>query len=409
MKRRPIEPGLLPLLRLMAVLQLVLTVLIALAIQFAHRVAPHPIGAPLLMLGISIVLVAYLCVPHLEDRLGGAYLPLALGLVVATPYAGQWMVLLARPDSAVYVEYVKEQIAFLVFPLLLVSWQYRFRWVAVFTLGLCSIDVLMLASVYAPIGAVGPDFPRTMFARTIAFFAVGYVITHLVHGQRRQRVALQRANAQLAHYAATLEQLATSRERNRLARELHDTLAHTLSGMAVELEAAKTLWDTDPTRARALVERSLTATRDGLTETRRALHALRAAPLEDLGLILALRALAESIAAQTGAALDWHAPERAENLPSPVEQCVYRVAQEALENIARHASAKRIGVKLARDDNRLTLQISDNGKGFVVDKVDVEKHLGLKGMCERAEMLGGSLQVESQPGRGTVICLRVGS
>jgi signal transduction histidine kinase len=221
---------------------------------------------------------------------------------------------------------------------------------------------------------------------------------------------LARANAQLTHYATTLEQLATSRERNRLARELHDTLAHTLSGMAVQLEAAKTLWDMDPAQARDMLDQSLTATRSGLTETRRALQALRAAPLEDLGLVLAVCTLAESVAAQTGATLTWQGPDaaRVENLSPDVEQCVYRVAQEALENVARHAGAKHLTVQLTQDKGRLTLQISDDGRGFDLSKASANNHhLGLTGMRERAEMIGGILHVESRLGNGTTIRLMV--
>jgi signal transduction histidine kinase len=199
-----------------------------------------------------------------------------------------------------------------------------------------------------------------------------------------------------------------------LARELHDTLAHTLSGMAVQLEAAKTSWDADPAEARALLEQSLKTTRSGLTETRRALQALRAAPLEDLGLVLAVRALAESVAAQTGVTLTWQGPDttqdaaHVENLSLDVEQCVYRVAQESLENVARHAGAKHLTVQLTQDKGRLTLQVTDDGRGFDLSKATAHNHrLGLKGMRERTEMMGGILQVESRPGSGTTIRLMV--
>src|SRR5512142_1209627 len=167
--------------------------------------------------------------------------------------------------------------------------------------------------------------------------------------QREQRQSLVEANRQVRHYAATLEQLAVTQERNRMSRELHDTLAHTLSGLAVQLEAARSLWRSSPERSHAMLEDALLATRSGLTESRKAIQALRASPLEDLGLTLALRTLAESAASRSGAALDLAIPATLEKLAPDVEQCLFRVAQEALENIVRHAEAQSITVRLVHE------------------------------------------------------------
>lgn len=106
------------------------------------------------------------------------------------------------------------------------------------------------------------------------------------------------------NYASTLEQLTISHERNRMARELHDTLAHTLSGLTVQLQTVKAYWEIEPDTSQKLLNDALAATRDGLQETPGALKALRATPLEDLGLPLAIRQLAEEAAAR--ASLDLH-------------------------------------------------------------------------------------------------------
>jgi signal transduction histidine kinase len=208
-------------------------------------------------------------------------------------------------------------------------------------------------------------------------------------------------------HAATLEQLTISRERNRLARELHDTLAHTLSGVAVQLEAVKSLWGVNAEEARALLEQSLNHTRSGLTETRRALRALRATPLEDLGLALALRNLAETMAERSGLTLDLCIQENLNNLSSSIEQGIYRVAQEALENTARHAMARHVKVELVKNDENLILAIMDDGRGFDLHGVDTESHFGLRGMRERAEAMGGTLEVESRSVEGTTVRLQV--
>ena len=216
-----------------------------------------------------------------------------------------------------------------------------------------------------------------MISRAIIFLLVGYVVTWLRQHQRRQQQALIEANRQqmeanmkLACYAATVEQLSISRERNRLARELHDTLAHSLSALTVQLEAVNSLWDIDARAARQMLARADETTRTGLTEARRSLQALRAAPLEEFGLALALREMAESAAKRADLRLDFDVPELAVNLPSQVEQGVYRIAQEALENVVRHARATHVTVKLLYTSNEIKLIVADDGIGFAVDRIN---------------------------------------
>jgi signal transduction histidine kinase len=176
------------------------------------------------------------------------------------------------------------------------------------------------------------------------------------------------------------------------------------------LEAAKTLWEGSPQDARGMLEQSLETTRSGLTETRRALQALRASPLEDLGLALALRGLAESIASRTGLILDLEIPDRLEvdSLSPGVEQGIYRIAQEALENVAKHAQAHRVCVSITQQGGRFAMTIADDGRGFEKETLALIHQYGLQGMRERTELLGGDLKVESTPGSGTTIRLAWG-
>jgi signal transduction histidine kinase len=242
-----------------------------------------------------------------------------------------------------------------------------------------------------------------LMVRSFLFLLIGYIVSNLVSAQRAQRRQLAAANRKLVRYAVALEQLTVSRERNRLARELHDTLAHTLSGLAVQLEAIMTIWEGLPRRAEAMLERALSMTRKGLQETRRALQDLRAAPLEDVGLALAIRGLAEGLAARYGFELTLAIDEHLSDLAPEVEQCYYRVAQEALENAARHANASTVSLTLARNGDRVLLKVVDDGAGF--EAADAEEGLGIKGMVERAELIGGELHVETQPGQGTTVRL----
>jgi signal transduction histidine kinase len=403
-KQDALEPGLLPVFRLFVSLQVIFFLLEGLHFLYQHQAPPHPLEAPQSLTVLGAILLVYLFWPGLERHLGAAYLPIALCYAFIMPFAAQ--VITLRYGTEVYISLAEELGVLLIFPLLLISWQYHFRVVVFLSLAAALVDRGLALWVAAHSSPVSTDYIGFLAIRTIMCLTMGYAVSRLMTAQREQRHALRQANAELAHYAATLEQLTVSRERNRVARELHDTLAHTLSGIAVQLEAVKALWESNPDEARTMLEQSLTASRSGLTETRRALLALRTTPLQDLGLVLSLRGLAESAAARAGLALDLHLPEHLE-LPPDVEQGLYRVAQETLENVVKHAQAKQVSVRLAREGGRLTLCVTDDGCGFEVTRADNEQHYGLRGMFERANIMGGKLQVESQPGRGTTIRLAV--
>jgi signal transduction histidine kinase len=246
---------------------------------------------------------------------------------------------------------------------------------------------------------------------------VGYVTVTLVSVQREQRAALAEAyeqqgaaNERLKRYALMMEKLATSRERNRLARELHDTLAHSLSAVTVQLEAIRSLWQVQPETARRLLEQADETARTGLTEARRALQALRASPLEDLGLALAIRELAETAGLRTGAVLHLDIPDQVgPGLTPAAEQGVYRIAQETLDNVVRHAGARSIYVRLDRQPDSLALTVEDDGQGLDAEAVDLpdDSRLGIRGMQERAELIGGQLTISSEAGKGTRVQLTV--
>jgi signal transduction histidine kinase len=245
----------------------------------------------------------------------------------------------------------------------------------------------------------------SLILRTFSFLIIGFVITRLMLAQRQQRKALSEANIKLVKYAVTVEQLTISLERNRLSRELHDTLAHTLSALAVQIDAVMAVWQPIPERAGEMLERMLETTRRGLNETRRALKGLRAAPLEEMGLALALSTLAEDFTARNEMSLELDVPEDINNLSPEVEHGFYRVAQEALENVVQHAGAKRLQVSLVKDEEGLTLIVADDGRGFDTQKEASEHQLGLQGMYERAEMIGAELEVISKIEMGTQVRL----
>jgi signal transduction histidine kinase len=245
--------------------------------------------------------------------------------------------------------------------------------------------------------------------RTVSFVVVGFFLSQLISRLHLQQKSLTDANARLTHYASTLESLTVSRERNRMAHELHDTLAHSLTALSVQLETVKAYWSVDSKKSRELLEQSLTATRSGLVETRRALKSLRATPLEELGLRLALRQLAESAATRGNLDLELALPETLPSLSPDVEQCIYRIAQEAIENALAHADAKHLTLSLSQTEQAITLSVQDDGAGFNPAQAEKAGHFGLLGMRERSVMVGGEFNVESGPGKGTTVTLKIGA
>ncbi len=295
--------------------------------------------------------------------------------------------------------------------LILTAWRYAWQWVIVFSLGTTTLGLALMlrgAGGAIPVPGMRDGFYAGYLVhliQTISFIVVGYFISHLMGRLREQQTSLADANTRLTHYASTLEHLTISRERNRVARELHDTLAHTLSGLTVQLETAKAYFEVDPKTARNLVEKSLGAARTGLEDTRRALKALRASPLDDLGLVLALHQLATTAAEKAHLQLSLEMPETIPALSPDVEQCIYRIAQEAVANVVYHANARCLSVMLQVQKDALELQIVDDGSGFNPKQTYTPGHYGLSGMQERAALAGGHLKIKSQPGQGTIVRL----
>jgi two-component system NarL family sensor kinase len=205
-----------------------------------------------------------------------------------------------------------------------------------------------------------------------------------------------------ARLFARSSQLGAAEERNRLAREIHDTLAQGLTATALQLESADALFDTgsDTEKARGPLRRALSLTQYNLEEARRSVLDLRAAPLEGRPLSEALKALVERWEAETGIGARYAAVNGSRPFPPRVEAALYRICQEALTNVARHAEAGRVRVRLVATPQEVRLSIEDDGRGFDASRVPGDRH-GLVGMRERAQMLGGALEVRSSPGGGT--------
>lgn len=224
--------------------------------------------------------------------------------------------------------------------------------------------------------------------------------------QKESQILLQElreAHEKLQVYAAQAEELAVSEERNRLAREMHDTLGHRLTVAIVQLEGAKRLVKENPERAEEMVGTVHAQMREGLSELRSAVATLREPLQADLSLKSALKALGENFQAATNIQVEMAFAYKLPDFPDEYRVAIYRAAQEALTNVQRHAKADKVRMTLGIEDGEINLTLRDNGIGLPgnADKLG----FGLRGIQERAAQLGGRMRIEANPEGGAQICI----
>lgn len=204
---------------------------------------------------------------------------------------------------------------------------------------------------------------------------------------------------------------AQEEERRRLARELHDETAQTLAALSIVLDRARDdIAGASPDTLDRIGEARAIAARL-LAETRRLILGLRPAVLDDLGLIAAIRWYSDATLVEAGIDVSMDADPSAPRLPDHVEAALFRIAQEAITNIAKHAGASHVGIRVDFDPSSVSLTVEDDGHGFDVDEALAmtgpgSQNVGLSGMLERVQLLNGQLQIHSNVGRGTLVSLR---
>ena len=218
------------------------------------------------------------------------------------------------------------------------------------------------------------------------------------HGAARDVSERERLEAGLRRQAA---ELASSEERSHLARELHDSVTQALFSMTLLSRSIEILLDRDPAQVPEKLASLRELQRDALAEMRALIFELRPGNLEEHGLIQALRTHSASLSGRIGLPVVVEG-ELADRLPIETEEALYRIAQEALHNVVKHAGAREVRVEVGHRPDGVGLRVIDDGRGFVPDDVP-DGHLGLAGMRARAERLGGRLTVTAAPGQGTTI------
>ena len=244
-----------------------------------------------------------------------------------------------------------------------------------------------------PIAAL-PSGPRWPLAKLIA-------LVDALGTRERQYGALRQQ--MLTH----TEQAAVQEERNRLARDLHDSIKQQLFSINVQAAAAQARWNHDPQAAQGAVADVRRSAHEAMVEMRALLQQLQPAPLETVGLIEALRDQCEALGYRSGAHVATHfgALPSDDQLPPGAQDALFRIAQEALGNVARHARAEHVALHLDQHDDALLLQVRDDGQGF--DPQHAHGGMGLGNMRERVQLIGGTITMESAPGSGTVLTVRV--
>ena len=243
----------------------------------------------------------------------------------------------------------------------------------------------------------------------MVIFVVIYVTLYMRQNDAREQAQklaaeLETANHQLAEYAAQVEDLTIANERQRMARELHDTLSQGLAGLILQLEAADAHLNNDRSeKAQSIISNAMEQARDTLSNARRVIDDLRQPVVDDLD--SALRLEVDRFTNATGIPVQYNA-DQSPPLPDSVIETLIRTAAEALTNIANHAQAQNVDVNIRVKDKNLLMTIQDDGVGFDAGSIP-SGHYGILGIKERVRLVNSSFYIQSETGKGTMLKIEV--
>jgi signal transduction histidine kinase len=263
-------------------------------------------------------------------------------------------------------------------------------WIVVFTI------VTWLAGYFA-FGLVDPVDMIAIVGGYLFFGTFGAGLRQANEARQRSQqllAELREAHTQLQAFTSQAQQLAVAEERNRLAREMHDSLGHRLTVAVVQLEGAQRLIPTKPEQSATMIEAMRTQLKQALAELRQTVSALRSPEANSKlpgSLETAVSHLVQTFQEATGFPVHLTLPAELPLLPEAHRLALYRAAQESLTNVQRHAKAQQAWLTIAADADHISLSVADDGQGFVADVGD--GRFGLLGLQERAKQLGGTLQL----------------
>ncbi len=318
---------------------------------------------------------------HKKETAAYIYMIVSLALIV---------VLLFFTPNSFYVPimfFVWSVDVMLLFPLRIAA-----LWIAAFSL---------VVGVYFVLSFGWLEGMRVLLPYSTGYFFFGVFSNSLVRAQAAQAQSqklleeLRSAHEQLQAYAARVETLAVSQERNRMAREMHDTLGHRLTVASVQLEGAQRLLRENPAKAADMLTTVRTQIKEALKDVRQTVSKLRE-PLEaELPLPQAVRQAALSFQEATGLSVHLDVGVHVPVLSAEQHLAMYRAVQEALTNVQRHAQATQVWLSLFMQADELCLHVRDNGAGLADESANARRGFGLLGMNERAVQLGGHFSMEN--------------
>jgi signal transduction histidine kinase len=270
--------------------------------------------------------------------------------------------------------------------------------------------LVLVVLLYTPTMPTGFDIQQSvtnvmLFA---AIYSVGIFVGTLILREERARetsLRLDESNRKLAHYIAEVEALSTVRERNRLAREIHDTIGHYLTAVNMQLEVAMMALSPEEDSTQAALIKAQTLTKEALSEIRRSISALRATPIENRTLGEALALLVEEHRA-AGNTVSFQIIGAVRPCSESVEMAFYRITQEALTNVRKHAAGSSANVTLSYlESGSISLEVQDDGRGTE----HYDDGFGLVGIRERVQSFGGTLTIVTEKGGGFMLRVVISS
>lgn len=356
-------------------------VLAALVLYFSNSGFSYPLEQMLLVVGLVIlylgagILGAHYVGQHRSGSAIAAYFIVLIPLGTLITYLGKgntWLVLLPMVGSA--VDYFRRPWVYLMITLIWLGMSVPFYF------------------LYGIENALGWGVP---FLAAVVFVAV---FTQVAVSEQQARLELAKANQKLREYAAQVEELTMIRERNRLAREIHDGLGHYLTAINIQIKAAQAVAQQDPTLAVNALENAQSLSQEALADVRRSVSALRADPTSGRPVADTLKSLLEE-AFRSGVETSFAVEGDPRPLTEQIEFTLFRVAQEGLTNVRKHAQARRVDLRLVYLEQAVRVVLQDDGVGAN----QTEGGFGLVGLKERVELVGGSLHVETTPGKGFML------
>ncbi len=321
---------------------------------------------------------------------------LIIGLILIPPHF-DYLPLLFIPLSLSAVELLGRRLGFL--------------WITAFVL------VMLWQYVIAArlVDQVSASDEATGLAMTLLYGGFGFLVGQIAYIRQQAQVTqrrnqqmlldLQVAHRRLQDHAVQLEELAVMQERGRLARELHDSVTQTVFSMTLAVQAAQLLLSKDVSQVAAQLDRVVELARNASREIQAIVKHLRPASIAEQGLPAALQSYLADRQARDGLIAHLEVEGEA-HWPENVTLGLYRIVQEAVNNVIKHAGTREVTIKLNLCDRPACVEVIDHGTGFVVNELAPQRgHLGLVSMAERARELGWALTIDSVPGQGT--CVKV--